>query len=138
MGTRADTHKGTRMAHSWSDADAALAYLRTTSCRIVGDEGVPTDPPEASFLAQIRQVAKQHGWLCYHTWRSTKSEAGFPDLVLAKPGRLIIAEVKSATGKLTQAQQTWLSVLAQTIPRLEIYQWRPRDWEAIKHMLTQP
>jgi hypothetical protein len=34
------------MGRSWSDADAALAYLRTTACRILGEEP-PTNAQEA-------------------------------------------------------------------------------------------
>jgi hypothetical protein len=33
------------MARDWSDADAALAYLRTTACRIVGEDA-PTNAQE--------------------------------------------------------------------------------------------
>jgi hypothetical protein len=42
------------MARSWSDADAALAYLRTTACRIMGEEAPRSaqEPrsPEARIL----------------------------------------------------------------------------------------
>ena len=45
-------------------------------------------------------------------------------------GRVIFAELKKQTGKLTQEQATWLSVLRQT-GLVETYLWRPVDWEAI-------
>lgn len=45
-------------------------------------------------------------------------------------GRVIFAELKTRTGKLTPEQATWLSVLRQT-GCVEVYEWRPADWEAI-------
>jgi hypothetical protein len=90
---------------------------------------------EKQFEAQVRQLAHLYGWLCYHTWRSIHSPAGFPDLVLVRadgrPGgnRLIFAELKTVRGKLTAAQQQWLEALRQTAA--EVYVWRPDDWDSI-------
>ena len=93
--------------------------------------------PEATLLGRIRRRALDHGYLVYHTWRSDKSAPGFPDLVLAKPGRLILAECKSATGKLTQAQHQWLAILRQSISGLEVYEWHPQQWPEIMDVLTR-
>jgi len=97
--------------------------------------------PESQLLAHVRQVARQTGWLVYHTHDSRKSEEGFPDLVMAKPGqgkpgRLIFAELKSRTGKCTMEQQRWLALLRLTVPHLEVYEWRPEDWDSIVEVLT--
>ena len=90
--------------------------------------------------------AQRLGWLAYHTWDSRGSSKGFPDLVLVKPGshgirgvtghgRVIFAELKTRTGKLTQEQATWLSILRQT-GRVEVYEWRPQEWADILRILA--
>jgi hypothetical protein len=64
-------------------------------------------------------------------------------LVLAKaktahaPGRLIFAELKSATGKLTREQHLWLSLLQHSVDHIETYCWRPNDFPAIVARLTR-
>jgi hypothetical protein len=98
---------------------------------------VPQPSSEAAFLAKIRALAKVNGWRVYHTQNSRRSEEGFPDLVLAKPGRLIFAELKTTTGKLTAAQAIWLSMLHNTIPNLEVYLWRPDQEDQIVACLTR-
>ena len=89
---------------------------------------------EASLLAKVTQVAELYGWKLYHTWRSNHSEAGFPDLVLAKDGRLIFAELKRDDKGPDLNQQEWLSELGQ-VSAVEVYLWRPRDWDAIERTL---
>lgn len=91
---------------------------------------------ERDFQAEVLKVAQMAGWQSYHTHDSRRSAPGFPDLVLAKPGRLIFAELKTNTGKLTPEQATWLNVLAHTVTGVEVYQWTPRDWDTILWTLT--
>jgi hypothetical protein len=111
----------------WSEEEYA-AYLR---------RGQPPAVTEAAFLAAVLKLARTSGWMAYHTYRSTKSAEGFPDVVAAatasaiRPlGRLLFAELKTETGIVSQAQQAWLSTL-QGIESIECYVWRPTDWEEI-------
>ena len=62
-------------------------------------------------------------------WRTAVAAdgAGFPDLVLAKPGRLLFVELKSENGRLSQEQARWLAALGLT-ERAEVKVWRPSDW----------
>jgi VRR-NUC domain len=100
------------------------------------------DTPEKAFLSEVRRLATAHGWICYHTHDSRHSDSGFPDLVLARtatatsPGRLIFAELKRDKTKTTTEQDTWLSVLAHTVPGVEVCLWRPSDMDAIVETLT--
>ncbi len=88
---------------------------------------------EKTFQAQVEQLARTLGWLCYHTWNSIHSAKGFPDLVLVKH-RVIFAELKrSETGKLTADQQMWIDALKAA--NQEVYVWRPRDWDQIVRIL---
>jgi hypothetical protein len=61
--------------------------------------------------------------------------AGWPDLVLARPGRLIFAEIKGETGKLSQEQMAWLNILDAAGG--ECYCWRPSEFEDIETILTR-
>jgi hypothetical protein len=101
---------------------------------------------ETAFQQVVIDVARWHGWLAFHPlpaqnargrWRTAQAgDTGFPDLVLAHPKRgVIFAELKSAIGKLSDAQQTWLATLKQA--GAEVYVWRPADIEQIKAILKE-
>jgi hypothetical protein len=79
---------------------------------------------------QIRDAATILGWAYFHPWLAIHSPAGWPDIALCRPPRLILAELKSDAGKTTAAQTHWLDLLAQC-PGVETYLWRPRDWDEI-------
>lgn len=77
---------------------------------------------------------KLYGYeLVYHTFVSMYSPRGFPDLVLVReePRRMVIAELKSANGKLTADQERWIELLtsmAEGVPHMAVCVWRPDDW----------
>ena len=102
---------------------------------------LPADTPERVLLAEICRIAKQYSWTFYHTHRSDRSPKGFPDLVLVRPGpegasgRLLFVEAKTATGKLTPEQVTWLSLLRHSVPGVETFVWRPRHLAEIHEIL---
>ena len=91
---------------------------------------------EQRLLERVRALAKEYGWLCYHTYRSEKSEPGFPDMVCTDGTRILIAELKSGTGKLTQAQAQWIALLTHT-GLVDVRTWRPGDWPEIYAYFTQ-
>lgn len=82
---------------------------------------------EAQLLAAVRQLARLRGWRCYHTHDSRRSEPGFPDLVLVHAGhrRLVFAELKTETGRLSAEQRAWLADLDAV--GAEAHVWRPAD-----------
>ena len=84
---------------------------------------------ERDFQAAIIDVAEMNGWYVYHNYDSRRSAAGWPDLVLLRPPRLIAAEVKTAKGRLKEAQKAVLQMLDQC--QIETHVWRPADWERI-------
>jgi len=93
---------------------------------------------EDDFLAAVTELATLTGWLVYHTYDSRRSQAGFPDLVLARADRLIFAELKTNKGVIRAAQVTWLDTLgavAHDQPNVSVYLWRPRDWAGIEKIL---
>ena len=93
-------------------------------------------PTEKVFTQQVMDYARLMGWSAYHSWISIRSEPGFPDLVAVRAGRLVVAELKTLTGKLTPAQEKWLGVWGG-IPSAEVFVWRPNDesWAQIERVL---
>jgi hypothetical protein len=97
---------------------------------------------EKHFQATVIQLAETLNWKVAHFSDSRRSigngrmvgdrqAAGFPDLVLARKGRLIFAELKAAKGKLRPAQIEWLDALqeveSETHPHVLVRVWRPGD-----------
>lgn len=70
---------------------------------------------EAEFQSNVIDLAKTLGWLVHHDRGDYRQciggDPGFPDLVLAKDGRVIFLELKSADGKITPAQYGWVMEL---------------------------
>lgn len=125
----------------WSEEELALWQARQRGSAYQAHQAeqrstVRALTPEATLQGLVRTCARQHGWLCYHTRDSRGSDKGFPDLVLVKPGRLLFVELKSAKGKITQEQSVWLALLGKSVPGVEVYTWRPGDWEEIREALV--
>jgi hypothetical protein len=99
---------------------------------------------EEEFKANVIELARTLGWRIHHDrparlidgeWRTAiEGDAGFPDLVLARKGRLIIAELKAENGKLTGDQKQWIHEMANTT-RPVIQVWKPSAIQHIAHLL---
>jgi hypothetical protein len=87
---------------------------------------------EAAFMATVREAATLTGWLVYHTFHSKRSPSGFPDLVCVRD-RVVFAELKGPTTRVTREQKRWLDALAAA--GAEVYLWRPDEWEEIQRVL---
>lgn len=114
---------------NWTEAEYAAYRARRQGVAPADNEA------ERDFQAWVLTQARRCGWLAYHTHDARKSQPGFPDLVLARHGECLMAELKTRTGKLTPEQQTWLSVLASA--GVEVHCWRPGDKEAISARLAR-
>lgn len=90
---------------------------------------------ETQLLAAVRKLARLTRWRTYHTHDSRRSDPGFPDLVLlaADRKRVIYAELKTDTGRLTTEQEAWLRDL--TTAGCETAIWRPADLPEIATVL---
>jgi hypothetical protein len=87
---------------------------------------------EREWQAQVLAWADRAAWRVYHTADSRRSAAGFPDLVLVKPGYpVIFAELKTVSGRLSLMQRIWLEELG-ACPGVLVRVWKPSDETAIK------
>lgn len=89
---------------------------------------------EAELFEAIRDAAKVGKWALYHTRDSRRSQAGFPDLVLVRGERVIFAELKTETGRLTIDQRDWIDALEAAGQDVRI--WRPADLESVLRELV--
>lgn len=84
---------------------------------------------ERTWQAQVVEIAQRFGWACYWTWNSRHSPKGWPDLVLLKPPRMIVAELKRQDGKVTTEQARTLAMLDNCVVSTHV--WRPADIDAV-------
>jgi hypothetical protein len=103
---------------------------------------------EASWQQCVIEIALRHGWRLHCVpdalyrrsfavshYGASQGHKGWPDLVLCKSGRLIVAELKSQTGRVRPEQQVWLDDLAAC--GVEVKIWRPSDYDEIVATLTE-
>jgi hypothetical protein len=110
---------------------------------------------ESELQGAVIELAHTSGWLVHHTraarsrkgWRTPiQGDAGFCDLVLAKNGCVLFAELKSERGRVSPEQQAWIRALdgerqGALLPGqrrvlrpvcdggwISIVVWRPSDW----------
>lgn len=110
--------------------------MRTTVRRAVGDPPVLLRATETQFQGQVIDVARMRGWLVYHppdnvpvTARSGTRYVqnvvpGFPDLCMVRE-RVVFAELKTTTGRVSKAQREWHDRLRAA--GAELHVWRPAD-----------
>lgn len=98
--------------------------------------------PEKQFQRDIQKLLDIHGWTSYHAadniprggWIAN-IRPGFPDLTAVRAGRLIFAELKTETGRVSPAQLDWHEQLRAA--GVEVFIWRPSDMEEILKVLVQ-
>lgn len=88
---------------------------------------------EKTLAAQVAELAKMIGYRRYHTYRSKRSEPGWPDEALVRD-RLVLLELKSDLGKLSGAQKDWLRALRAA--GVECYLIRPDDLQDLAAVLA--
>lgn len=96
------------------------------------------DVTEAQLQSAVIECARLLGWRVAH-FRSaltgkgyrTPVEAdgkGFPDLICTRGSRLLVVELKSASGRLAAEQDEWLRAFVEVGATVCVF--LPRDWES--------
>jgi hypothetical protein len=90
---------------------------------------------ERVFQEMVRRAAIVAGWKIFHPLDSMRSTAGWPDCVMLKGNRMIVAELKREGGKFTESQVEWLDAF-RNIPGVEVWTLYPSNfdtfWESIR------
>jgi hypothetical protein len=116
--------------------------MRTTSAAQppAGNARARAELTERQFQQRIIDLARLAGWHVVHyrpAWSNRGwvtalvGDKGCPDLILARRGQVILAELKTDKGSPIPEQRAWLAALGEH-GRL----WRPRDWDTIATELT--
>lgn len=109
-------------------------------------------PSEGEFQDQVIQLAlllrwrvghfrsvrcvRQDGaifWQCPVQPSGPMGGKGFPDLVLIKPPRIIVAELKVGRNVCTSEQAAWVEAFIRC--GIQTFVWRPEDWKEIEREL---
>jgi hypothetical protein len=137
-----------RLAPELAERNAARIGLRRRPTGDLEDPLPGVKPPresEASFQAWFLGRARELGWRTAH-FRTARTEdgrhltpvagdgAGFPDNVLLRGGRLVVAELKSDKGTFGRGQPEWLAAWRE-VPCAEVFVWRPKDRPQIEEVL---
>lgn len=86
----------------------------------------PTTPPnitERDFQRLVEDLASAHGWSHWHDNDSRRNRRGFPDLLLLRGPRLVVAELKVGRGVTKPEQRMWLRRFAAVGAYTAV--WRP-------------
>ena len=100
--------------------------------------------PEEGFQDGVVEYAHLRGWRAAHfrhAWSARGYRTpvqydgdGFPDLVLCRSPRLVIAELKVGAA-VSAKQRAWLDLLGE-VPGVDVYLWTPGDWPEIERVLA--
>lgn len=99
---------------------------------------------EAEFTHMVIELARLRGWLVAHFrpaktskgWRTAVSGdgAGFPDLILVRGSKVLVAELKVGKNKVAINQGAWLHSFERA--GIPAYVWRETDWQRIEKLLA--
>jgi hypothetical protein len=120
----------------WTESDLA-SYVARHRQRLAPVEDTGEGERERAFQARLITEARRLGYRTYHTYRSDRSDKGWFDLAMARPGdKLVLAELKKAGRKQSEEQRDWYEDL-QRIELVQTFLWYPRDYEMAVDILTR-
>lgn len=114
--------------------------------RLTDDDRMLRAISETAWQHAVEGIAAAGRWRYYHAPDNRPITAagsgrryvqavrrGFPDLVAVRRGRMVVVELKTETGTVTDDQHAWLTDLAAA--GVEVGVWRPRDRDLVEAVL---
>ena len=113
--------------------------------RLTDEERTFRAVSEKELQTRVIEFARLYGWRVAHFHDSRrqvkpgvfvgdKDAVGFPDLVLVRPPRLMVVELKRELGKLTDEQQAWIGDLQAC--GVEVHVVRPSSEDRFRQRLA--
>jgi hypothetical protein len=113
--------------------------------RLTDEERAFRAVSEKELQARVIEFARLYGWRVAHFHDSRrqvkpgvfvgdKDAVGFPDLVLVRPPRLMVVELKRELGKLTDEQHAWIGDLQAC--GVEVHVVRPSSEDSFRQRLA--
>jgi hypothetical protein len=104
-------------------------------------------PTESAFIRQVLTLARLRSWRSVHfrpgmtrggRWSTAYQGqgVGFPDLLLLRGPRLVVAELKVGRNRETPEQREWLAAFARLDGDVAVFTWTPADWADIERALA--
>jgi hypothetical protein len=81
---------------------------------------------EAELQRSVVALAMTCGYDVMHHHDSRRSRPGWPDLAIWRPGRFLMAELKTEKGRFRPEQESTIASLREA--GIEVFTWRPSDW----------
>lgn len=106
---------------------------------------------ETTWLKMVLKYASLNGWRSLHIRPARRKEVdgkqlwetpvqgdgkGFPDLLLLRDHRMVIAELKAGKNKKSPEQEDWLQAFCR-LPHAEVFTWYPHEWEEVQRVLRR-
>ena len=99
---------------------------------------------EKDWQSQVTDALKLFGWRWVHFRTSIgykrryqtaqDGDKGWVDIVAVRRGRMLLIELKSASGRLTDDQKAWRDELKE-VAGVGYYMWRPSDSDVMMAVL---
>ena len=127
-------------------ACACACHRSRTEARKILDAHTAED----DLLDKTIRYARLRHWRVHHDrpartrdgWRTAiQGDKGFPDLLMVRGRRIVVAELKDEDGEPTPEQEVWLAALGEVawpsthVSVLRTYVWRPSSWPEIEEIL---
>lgn len=100
------------MSVRWKEEQFKEYMTKRNALRDDPLEEKPDPGMESELQTKCLRYCKEHGFPVFHDYSRKKNPAGWADLFIFAENRVVLVELKSASGKLRKEQQELRRVLA--------------------------
>jgi len=98
----------------WSEDQLSEYMCKAKRENIFRDDEPPDPGPESKLQFKCMRFCRERGFPVFHDHSKKRNQPGWPDMIIFTKNRVVLVELKSATGKLRKDQVdlkrvlTWL------------------------------